>query len=133
MRINNIKNTPDFQARIIIEKMNPVKIIGEQNIGLSTIGTGTASSVSASGFGIDAVAHQQSISVPDSIFTKGLFNTLRELGHNILNTFMKNNAHNSYDDIFFSGASSASTPYTSKIGHYNLKKGFIEYTRKFPS
>ena len=132
MNVNNTDNT-HFQARITISKKNPVKIIGEQNIGLSTLSTGTASSISASGFGIDAFAHQQYISVPDSIFAKGLFNTLRELGHNLLNTFMKNNPHNSYDDTFFSGVSSASVPYSSKIGRENLKKGFEEYTRKFPS
>jgi hypothetical protein len=95
--------------------------------------SGSASSISASGFGIDAFAHQNSISVPDIVYAKGLFNTLRELGHNILNTFMKNYEHNSYDDTFFSGASSASAPYSSKIGRDYLKKGFEEYTRIFPT
>lgn len=133
MKANSVNSNPVFGARIVISKTKLVKTIGEQNLGLSTISTGIGSSVSASGFGVDAFAHQQSITVPDSVFGKGLFNTLREIGHNILNSFQKESPHNAYDDLFFSGVSSASTPYSSRIGQINMIKGFKEYTKNFPS
>lgn len=133
MKAKRINNTPNFEARIMINKTNLAKTIGEQNLGLSTVSSGVGSSISASGFGVDAFAHQGSIPVPDSVFGKGLFNTLREFGHNIMTFFLKDYDHNSYDGIFFSGASAGSTPYVSHFGLGKMKKGFEEYTRKFPS
>lgn len=133
MKADKINYKPNFGARIMINKTNLVKTIGEQNLGLSTVCSGAGSSISASGFGVDAFAHQGSISVPESFFDKGIFNTLREHGHNLLNTFFKDNNHNAYDDSFFSSASGASIPYCSRLGQINLKKGFEEYTRSFPS
>lgn len=133
MKANSVNSNPVFGARIVISKTKLVKTIGEQNLGLSTISTGIGSSVSASGFGVDAFAHQGSIPVPDSVFGKGLFNTLRELGHNLLMSVFKNNEHNAYDDTFFSSVSSATTPYLFRSGQINMIKGFKEYTRNFPS
>lgn len=133
MKTDRICTNNSFGARIVIKKINLAKTIGEQNLGLSSACSGGVSSTVSGAFGSDCLAHQDSVYIPQKILESQLFDNLREVGHSILNKIMKNNPHNSYDDLFFSSVTSGTTPYASHLGLTNLRKGFEEYTRKFPT